>query len=313
MIIDSGLRLAGTVANPAVAQAITATAVSTNIVDLSVVRDLDAGNDIYAVFTPTALSTAGMTALTSTLECQIIGSVGPGPYTAPTVAVTGVTVATINGQALTVVLTVASSANIANGQPIYMSGTITAPVGAMFGGSTGTLQVSSPYYAVVFSATQVGLSRTYAQAIAAAAALASGSPFVANTVAVMTSVTTTTPTINQITWLLGTSGAIVVAWNDAAQTAGTLACPFNPGGSTGGYVGPQIVVDLCARPQSLPITSSPTAGVTGSPGPIGARYVWANFVATSFGGGSISLLGDIQTQDVDSRKAYTSGFAGSLV
>lgn len=307
MLLDSVLRLSGTTATPPVGQAITATAVSTNIVDLSTVRDIGSGMDMYGVFTPTAISTAGMTALTTTLECQLIGSVGPGPYTAPTVAVTGVTVGTVNGQALTLTLTVASTANIANGQPIYMSGTITAPVGALFGGSTGTFQVSTPYYAVVFSGTTLGVARTYQQAIAAAAALANSAPFAANTVGVLTSITTTTPTINQITWFLGSSGAIVLAWNDPSQTAGTLSSPFAPGGSTGGYVGPQIVVDIESRVQSLPIVSG-AAAASGSPGPLGPRYIWANYVATSFGGGSITLLGDLQIMDVDSRKAYASGF-----
>jgi hypothetical protein len=304
MIIDQGLRLHGNPATPTVGAAIT-NGVGTNIIDMAQNRDIASANDIYAVFTPTTVP-SGLTALTSTIECQVVGSVGPGPYTAPTVAATAVAVNTVNGQALTLTITCPTT-NIANGQPIYLSGTITAPVGSLFGGSTGTLQVSCVYYAVVISTPVVGivLCRTYAAAIAAAAALATGSPFAANSVGTMTSVTTTTPTINQITWLLGTSGTIVAAWNDAMQAAGTAASPFNPGGATGGASGPQIVVDLSSRQTAYPTVNANVAGVTGSPGPMGVRYIWANFVTSGI---TMSGFGDLVTQDADSRKTYASGF-----
>ena len=65
------------------AQAVTATAVSTNTIDLSQVRDIGAGSDLYAVFTVDAAATAAGAA---TVNFQVVSSASAN-LSAPTVLV----------------------------------------------------------------------------------------------------------------------------------------------------------------------------------------------------------------------------------
>lgn len=69
MITDNFLRLSGSLtAGSATGQAVTATANSTNVVDLSLARDVGEGTDLYVQFTVgTAFTAAGAATLTPTV------------------------------------------------------------------------------------------------------------------------------------------------------------------------------------------------------------------------------------------------------
>lgn len=69
MITDNFLRLSGSLtAGTATGQAVTATANSTNVVDLSLARDVGEGDDLYVQFTVgTAFTAAGSATLTPTI------------------------------------------------------------------------------------------------------------------------------------------------------------------------------------------------------------------------------------------------------
>jgi len=69
MITDNFLRLSGSLtAGTATGQAVTATANSTNVVDLSLARDVGEGEDLYVQFTVgTAFTAAGSATLTPTI------------------------------------------------------------------------------------------------------------------------------------------------------------------------------------------------------------------------------------------------------
>ena len=74
MITDAFLRVSDS-------QAVTATAVSTNTIDLSVARDVGEGNDLYMNF---AVTEAALAAGAATVEFQVIGSAAAA-LTSPTV------------------------------------------------------------------------------------------------------------------------------------------------------------------------------------------------------------------------------------
>ena len=90
MITDNFLRLSGSLtAGSATGQAVTATANSTNVVDLSLARDVGEGEDLYVQFTVgTAFTAAGSATLTPTVVVSAADSL-----TTPTTIGTGGTIA----------------------------------------------------------------------------------------------------------------------------------------------------------------------------------------------------------------------------
>ena len=90
MITDNFLRLSGSLtAGSATGQAVTATANSTNVVDLSLARDVGEGEDLYVQFTVgTAFTAAGSATLTPTIVVSAADSL-----TTPTTIATAGTIA----------------------------------------------------------------------------------------------------------------------------------------------------------------------------------------------------------------------------
>lgn len=90
MITDNLLRLSGSLtAGTATGQAVTATANSTNVVDLSLARDVGEGEDLYVQFTVgTAFTAAGSATLTPTIVVSAADSL-----TTPTTIATAGTIA----------------------------------------------------------------------------------------------------------------------------------------------------------------------------------------------------------------------------
>ena len=90
MITDNFLRLSGSLtAGSATGQAVTATANSTNVVDLSLARDVGEGEDLYVQFTVgTAFTAAGSATLTPTVVVSAADSL-----TTPTTIATAGTIA----------------------------------------------------------------------------------------------------------------------------------------------------------------------------------------------------------------------------
>lgn len=90
MITDNFLRLSGSLtAGSATGQAVTATANSTNVVDLSLARDVGEGDDLYVQFTVgTAFTAAGAATLTPTVVVSAADTL-----TTPTTIGTGGTIA----------------------------------------------------------------------------------------------------------------------------------------------------------------------------------------------------------------------------
>ena len=90
MITDNFLRLSGSLtAGSATGQAVTATANSTNVVDLSLARDIGEGEDLYVQFTVgTAFTAAGAATLTPTVVVSAADTL-----TTPTTIGTGGTIA----------------------------------------------------------------------------------------------------------------------------------------------------------------------------------------------------------------------------
>ena len=90
MITDNFLRLSGSLtAGSATGQAVTATANSTNVVDLSLARDIGEGESLYVQFTVgTAFTAAGSATLTPTVVVSAADSL-----TTPTTIGTGGTIA----------------------------------------------------------------------------------------------------------------------------------------------------------------------------------------------------------------------------
>lgn len=90
MITDNFLRLSGSLtAGTATGQAVTATANSTNVVDLSLARDVGEGEDLYVQFTVgTAFTAAGSATLTPTIVVSAADSL-----TTPTTIATAGTIA----------------------------------------------------------------------------------------------------------------------------------------------------------------------------------------------------------------------------
>ena len=91
MITDNYLRLSGSLtAGSATGQTITATANSTNVVDLSLARDIGEGMDLYVQFTVgTAFTAAGAATLTPT----VIVTADSAAFTTPTTIGTAGTIA----------------------------------------------------------------------------------------------------------------------------------------------------------------------------------------------------------------------------
>ena len=94
MITDNFLRLSGSLtAGSATGQAVTATANSTNVVDLSLARDVGEGADLYVQFTVGTAFTAGGSA---TLTPTIVVSAADSLTTPTTIATAGtIAVATL--------------------------------------------------------------------------------------------------------------------------------------------------------------------------------------------------------------------------
>ena len=94
MITDNFLRLSGSLtAGTATGQTITATANSTNVVDLSLARDVGEGEDLYVQFTVGTAFTAGGSA---TLTPTIVVSAADSLTTPTTIATAGtIAVATL--------------------------------------------------------------------------------------------------------------------------------------------------------------------------------------------------------------------------
>jgi len=90
MITDNLLRLSGSLtAGTATGQAVTATANSTNVVDLSLARDIGEGDDVYVSFSVgTAFTAAGAATLTPTVVVSAADTL-----TTPTTLGTGGTIA----------------------------------------------------------------------------------------------------------------------------------------------------------------------------------------------------------------------------
>ena len=90
MITDNFLRLSGSLtAGSATGQAVTATANSTNVVDLSLARDIGEGESLYVQFTVgTAFTAAGSATLTPTVVVSAADSL-----TTPTTIATAGTIA----------------------------------------------------------------------------------------------------------------------------------------------------------------------------------------------------------------------------
>jgi hypothetical protein len=90
MITDNFLRLSGSLtAGSATGQAVTITANSTNVVDLSLARDVGEGEDLYVQFTVgTAFTAAGSATLTPTIVVSAADSL-----TTPTTIATAGTIA----------------------------------------------------------------------------------------------------------------------------------------------------------------------------------------------------------------------------
>lgn len=90
MITDNFLRLSGSLtAGSATGQAVTATANSTNVVDLSLARDVGEGEDLYVQFTVgTAFTAGGAATLTPTIVVSAADSL-----TTPTTIATAGTIA----------------------------------------------------------------------------------------------------------------------------------------------------------------------------------------------------------------------------
>ena len=90
MITDNFLRLSGLLtAGTATGQAVTATANSTNVVDLSLARDIGEGDDVYVSFSVgTAFTAAGAATLTPTVVVSAADTL-----TTPTTLGTGGTIA----------------------------------------------------------------------------------------------------------------------------------------------------------------------------------------------------------------------------
>jgi len=90
MITDNFLRLSGSLtAGSATGQAVTATANSTNVVDLSLARDIGEGEDLYVQFTVgTAFTAAGSATLTPTIVVSAADTL-----TTPTTIATAGTIA----------------------------------------------------------------------------------------------------------------------------------------------------------------------------------------------------------------------------
>jgi len=90
MITDNFLRLSGSLtAGSATGQAVTATANSTNVVDLSLARDVGEGEDLYVSFSVgTAFTAAGAATLTPTVVVSAADTL-----TTPTTLGTGGTIA----------------------------------------------------------------------------------------------------------------------------------------------------------------------------------------------------------------------------
>ena len=90
MITDNFLRLSGSLtAGSATGQAVTATANSTNVVDLSLARDIGEGEELYVQFTVgTAFTAAGAATLTPTVVVSAADTL-----TTPTTIGTGGTIA----------------------------------------------------------------------------------------------------------------------------------------------------------------------------------------------------------------------------
>ena len=91
MITDNFLRLSGSLtAGTATGQAVTVTANSTNVIDLSLARDVGEGDDLYVSFTVgTAFTAAGAATLTPT----VIVTADAASFTTPTTIGTGGTIA----------------------------------------------------------------------------------------------------------------------------------------------------------------------------------------------------------------------------
>lgn len=90
MITDNFLRLSGSLtAGSATGQAVTATANSTNVVDLSLARDVGEGEELYVQFTVgTAFTAAGAATLTPTIVVSAADTL-----TTPTTIATAGTIA----------------------------------------------------------------------------------------------------------------------------------------------------------------------------------------------------------------------------
>tara|TARA_R110000868_G_scaffold107808_1_gene294825 strand:- start:20 stop:505 length:486 start_codon:yes stop_codon:yes gene_type:complete len=90
MITDNFLRLSGSLtAGTATGQAVTATANSTNVIDLSLARDVGEGDDLYVSFSVgTAFTAAGAATLTPTVVVSAADTL-----TTPTTLGTGGTIA----------------------------------------------------------------------------------------------------------------------------------------------------------------------------------------------------------------------------
>jgi len=144
MITDAFLQLSA-------AQVVTATAVSTNTIDLSEARDMGAGKDLYATFT---VDVSAAAAGAATVQFQVISSAAANLGT-PTVLVTTNPIGKAELPAGRLPIQLAIPASILAAQPIGQR-----YLGVQYEVATGPLNAGSAFSATI-SDSKVDIGKNY--------------------------------------------------------------------------------------------------------------------------------------------------------